>query len=276
MGAMSKTSEGSQPPGAVLSMLLMLYSGFVVPFGDMRPWLKWFSYINLVYYGFESLVINEFSGRSFPCALYVPDYPESTLEQKASKAVRSTPGSDFVLGDADMYETWGYRLSHLWRNLGIMMVLMFLYGAAFIICSELVSLQPSRGEILLCREKDTASRIPPSDEESDSSALVPRQGLDQVREKSEVYVAVHMAESDAATFVWKTLTYTIKVGKTEKKTLEDMEGSLMPQTMTALVVRFNEFVDGVDISSANKQTRAHLVQAKRHYSMSSPTVRQLV
>jgi ABC-type multidrug transport system permease subunit len=59
MGAMSRTSEGSQPPGAVFSLLLVLYSGFVVPFRNMRPWLQWFAYVNPVYYGFESLAINE-------------------------------------------------------------------------------------------------------------------------------------------------------------------------------------------------------------------------
>lgn len=59
MGAVSRTLAGSQPPGAVFVMLLTVYSGFVVPFRDMRPWLKWFSYINPVYYAFEAMVINE-------------------------------------------------------------------------------------------------------------------------------------------------------------------------------------------------------------------------
>jgi hypothetical protein len=117
-----------------------------------------------------------------------------------------------------------------------MIALMVLYGSAFIICSELISLQPSRGEILLFRKKDTAFPARPSDEESNGSTLVPRQGLDQVREKSEVYDAGHMAESDAATFVWKNLTYTIKVKKAEKKILDDVEGWVMPRTMTALMV----------------------------------------
>lgn len=59
MGAMSRTLAGSQPPGAVLVMLLTIYSGFVVPFREMRPWLQWFSYINPVYYAFEAMIVNE-------------------------------------------------------------------------------------------------------------------------------------------------------------------------------------------------------------------------
>jgi ATP-binding cassette subfamily G (WHITE) protein 2 (PDR) len=59
MGALSRTLAGSQPPGAVFATLLTLYSGFAVPSRDMRPWLKWFSYINPVYYTFEAMVVNE-------------------------------------------------------------------------------------------------------------------------------------------------------------------------------------------------------------------------
>lgn len=59
MGSMSRTLAGSQPPGSVFAMLLTIYSGFAVPFREMRPWLQWFSYINPVYYVFEAMVVNE-------------------------------------------------------------------------------------------------------------------------------------------------------------------------------------------------------------------------
>ena len=237
MGAMSRTLEGSQPPGAVFSLLLMLYSGFVVPFGDMRPWLQWFSYINPVYYGFQSLVINEFSGRSFPCAQYVPDYVDSPIEQKACTAVGSSVGSNSTFGDAYMLETWGYLPHYLWRNLGIMIALMTLYGAVYIVCSEIISLQPSRGEVLLFPKRRLTCQRLGSDEERNGSTFVPNQGLDGVREVSQVHDAGHMTDSDAATFIWQRLTYEMKTGKVKKRILDDIEGWVKPRTMTALMVR---------------------------------------
>ncbi|KAF1846524.1 AtrD, ABC-transporter [Cucurbitaria berberidis CBS 394.84] len=238
MGAMSRTLEGSQPPGAVFSLLLVLYSGFVVPFGEMRPWLKWFSYINPVYYGFESLVINEFSGRTFSCAKYIPagsDYSDAPLGQKACTAVGSAPGSDVTLGDAYMFEIWGYQSKHLWRNLGIMVALMIFYGCVYVFCSEFISLQPSRGEILLFPKKKMVKSRITNDEESQPPSLTPNQGLDQVLEKSEVYDAGHMIDGDAATFVWRNLSYEIKIGKTQKRILDNIEGWVKPRTMTALM-----------------------------------------
>jgi ATP-binding cassette subfamily G (WHITE) protein 2 (PDR) len=237
MGAMSRTLEGSQPPGAVFSLLLSLYSGFVVPFGEMRPWLRWFSYINPVYYGFESMVINEFAGRKFACSQYIPSgdpkYDGATPSQKACTAVGSE--GDHAFGDKYMLETWGYKTSHLWRNLGIMLALMFFYGSLYVIFSEIVSLQPSRGEILLFPKSKIAKRRN-RDEEGQVLNFTPNQGMDQVREKSEVYDAGHMIDSDAATFVWKNLTYEIKVGKTDKRILDGIEGWVKPRTMTALMV----------------------------------------
>ncbi|KAH7398520.1 putative ABC multidrug transporter [Pyrenochaeta sp. MPI-SDFR-AT-0127] len=235
MGAMSRTLEGSQPPGAVFSVLLALYSGFVVPFGEMRPWLQWFSYINPVYYGFESLIINEFSGRTFPCIQFIPDYPNAPSNQRACTTVGTEPGSNVTIGDNYMYQTWGYQSSHLWRNLGIMIALMIFYGSIYVFCSEFISLQPSRGEILLFPKQIISSRRFASDEEAQPPTFTPNQGMDQVREKSEVYDAGHMIDSDAATFVWKDLGYEIKIGKTQKRILDNIEGWVKPRTMTALM-----------------------------------------
>lgn len=118
MGSMSRTLEGSQPAGAVFAVLVALYSGFVVPFQDMRPWLKWFAYINPVYYTFESLAINEFSGRAFSCSEYVPrgkDYRFLRSSERSCSAVGSRPGSSEVFGDDYIGQTWHFRKGHLWR-----------------------------------------------------------------------------------------------------------------------------------------------------------------
>jgi ABC-type multidrug transport system permease subunit len=59
LGAMSRTVSESVAPGAVQSVLSIIYTGFVVPIPYMRPWLRWFTYINPTAYAFESLMVNE-------------------------------------------------------------------------------------------------------------------------------------------------------------------------------------------------------------------------
>lgn len=58
-GAKSRTLSESMPFGAGFSTLLTIYTGFVIPVPYMRPWLRWFAYINPSAYAFESLMVNE-------------------------------------------------------------------------------------------------------------------------------------------------------------------------------------------------------------------------
>lgn len=68
IGAMSRTLTQSIAPGAVFIMMLVIYTGFILPIPSMRPWLRWFGYMDPVAYAFESLMINEVRN---PLALFV-------------------------------------------------------------------------------------------------------------------------------------------------------------------------------------------------------------
>lgn len=59
MGAMSHSVTGAIAPGAVFGMMLVIYTGFVLPIPSMQPWFRWFSYIDPIAYAFESLMVNE-------------------------------------------------------------------------------------------------------------------------------------------------------------------------------------------------------------------------
>lgn len=93
MGAVSRSLAASQPPGAVFVALLTLYSGFAIPFRDMRPWLKWLSYINPVYYVFEAMVINEVFQLDGPPCPQIHANP-----QRSSKDAISTAANSYLSG----------------------------------------------------------------------------------------------------------------------------------------------------------------------------------
>ena len=46
-------------PAAIITLSLMIYTGFAIPTINMHPWFRWINYINPVAYGFEALMINE-------------------------------------------------------------------------------------------------------------------------------------------------------------------------------------------------------------------------
>jgi ABC-type multidrug transport system permease subunit len=73
-----------------------------------------------VRYGFESLISNEFHGLHGTCSSLVPSgpgYEAVTLSNQVCTVLGSLPGSSTVDGDRFIGLNYGYKYSHLWRNL---------------------------------------------------------------------------------------------------------------------------------------------------------------
>ncbi|KAJ2986020.1 hypothetical protein NUW58_g5230 [Xylaria curta] len=232
IGAMSRTLAGSQPPGAVLVMLLTIYSGFVVPFPDMRPWLQWFSYINPVYYAFEAMVINEFSGREFDCSDFIPrtGRDSSHFICSSTGAVR---GSMFVYGDDYIAAAFTFKAEHLWRNLGILVALFSLFAFTYLLASEFITMLPPRSDVLLFQKDRVPLPQDRRDEESGPNSLTGPAKLEADSEKPDDNV---LEASGGAHLMWSGLTYKVKEKNKDKVILNNIDGWVQPGTLTALMV----------------------------------------
>lgn len=118
VACITRTSHQAMVPSAILTLGLMLYSGFTIPVGSMRGWARWINYINPLAYGFEALMVNEMHGRQFPCASVVPSgpgYNHLTSSQSTCAVVGAVPGATTVNGDAYLGDTYQYYHTHKWR-----------------------------------------------------------------------------------------------------------------------------------------------------------------
>ena len=118
IGALSRTISQAMAPSAVLILGLIIYTGFAIPVVDMVPWFRWINYINPIAYAFEALMANEFSGREFPCATYVPsggEYDNVDVGNKICLTAGAEVGSNIVSGTRYLALTFDYSRSHLWR-----------------------------------------------------------------------------------------------------------------------------------------------------------------
>lgn len=59
VGSLSKTIEQTMAPMAVVILIFIVYTGFVVPVNDMVHWLSWLRLLNPMAFAYESLMINE-------------------------------------------------------------------------------------------------------------------------------------------------------------------------------------------------------------------------
>ena len=138
IGALSRTLTSSIAPGADFILMLVVYTGFVLPIPSMHPWFSWFRYVDPVGYAFESLMINEFAGRQFTCSMYVPQGP-SYLHTKPSQRMCSVTGAEpmrtAVEGTAYLSTTFRYHPEHLWRNLGFLFAIMLFLCTLYLLAT---------------------------------------------------------------------------------------------------------------------------------------------
>ena len=93
-------------------------------------------------YAFESLMVNEFSSRSFSCSNFVPQGPGYTNVDPLSRTcsvVGGAAGSSTVSGDDYLALSFQYYRSHLWRNLGIIYAFVAFFLVSYLLASEYIS-----------------------------------------------------------------------------------------------------------------------------------------
>ena len=135
IASLSREFVQAMTPAAVVMIGLIVYTGFAIPVNYMLGWARWINYLNPIAYAFESLVINEFTGRDFACSAFVPSGPSYANvqgNQHVCSTVGAQPGSNVVNGDAFIAESYSYYLAHKWRNFGILLAFMFTFLGVYL------------------------------------------------------------------------------------------------------------------------------------------------
>jgi ATP-binding cassette, subfamily G (WHITE), member 2, PDR len=237
IGAMSRTLSASIAPGADFILMLVIYTGFVLPIPSMHPWFRWFGYINPVGYSFESLMINEFSDRQFPCATFVPQgvqYLDAAPDQKMCAVTGAQPGAAVVDGREYLVTTFQYYPEHLWRNLGIQIGLTCLLCGLYLLATEYVSSQRSKGEVLIFRRgQELSAKVNDDEEVQRPRAIV--SDLSDAGGRTKGMEVLGGTETHAATFLWNDLCYDVKTKASSRRLLDNVEGWIEPGTLTALM-----------------------------------------
>ncbi|KAK7466063.1 Multidrug resistance protein [Stygiomarasmius scandens] len=245
IGASSRTIHQAMTPAALIILGLIIYTGFTIPTRDMKGWLRWLNYIDPIGYAFESLMINEFTGREFPCSLFVPSdlggvlpqYSNLTGTQRICATAGAAPGSAVVDGGQYLAQTFNYVKSHEWRNLGILFVFMILFCATYLIATEFISAAKSKGEVLVFRR----GHVPASSKRPDDVEMALNRDLSLSRASSMTYAdsidkgAVGNLQKQTSVFHWEDLCYDIKIKGEPRRLLDHVDGWVEPGTLTALM-----------------------------------------
>jgi len=231
IASVSRTLSQAMTPAAILILGLVMYTGFALPVPYMPGWSRWINYLDLVGYSFESLMINEFYGRSFECSTFIPmgpGYGNVDPLDRICSATSAVAGQTVVDGGAYILSTYQYQHSHKWRNVGIIIVFIVGLCACYIAATELISAKKSKGEVLLFRRGHVGVKKAKTSGDGDLEATTSRPVEHQLSKEMSAVIA-----KQTAIFSWQDVTYDIKIKSEERRILDHVDGWVKPGTLTA-------------------------------------------
>jgi ABC-type multidrug transport system ATPase subunit/ABC-type multidrug transport system permease subunit len=234
MAAVTKTASQAMGLAGVLILALIVYTGYVLPVPSMHPWFEWIHYINPIYYAFEILVANEFHGRDFPCASFVPAYADLSGDSFSCSASGSVAGQTTVSGDRYIFYNFKYSYDHVWRNFGILIAFLIGFMAIYFLASELNSSTTSTAEALVFRRNHQPEHMRAENVKSTSDE---ESGIEMgsVKPAPETTTGELTLPPQQDIFTWRDVCYDIEIKGEPRRLLDHVSGWVKPGTLTALM-----------------------------------------
>jgi ATP-binding cassette subfamily G (WHITE) protein 2 (SNQ2) len=236
---------------------LVVYTDYIIPPKKMKVWLAWLRWLNPIQYCFESLMVNEFDGLDIACVApnLIPSGRSVDSRFQSCTVQGSRPGASSVSGRDYLEVSFGFRKSHLWRNLGIIFAFLFFFVGVTALGMELQGpSQGSSGVTIfkrdqtprkkgLLREYAEGDEYQDDDEDEDEDAGDNDDSSEfALHEKSyskEDAESVHRPPSldgnAQSTFTWQNVEYIIPYEDGTRRLLHNVQGYVMPGKLTALM-----------------------------------------
>lgn len=247
IASITRTSHQALVPVSLITIGLMVYTGFSIPTDYMPGWSRWMGYINPLSYVFEALMANEFHGREFLCKQIVPagpGYDDLPLAARTCTVVGAVPGRATVNGDDYIGLSYKYYNANKWRNIGILFAFLVGFLITYIIAAEYAKPPKTKGEVLVFRR----GRVPPLFKKSENDDVEIQQVSRIVQEKpngstpqeSGPKTRPSPSTCGKPVFHWEDVCYEVKVKDGNLRILDNVDGWVQPGVTTALMVSLSD------------------------------------
>ena len=233
VATLTKDGTTAHAIGGLWVLMLCVYSGFMLPLPKMHHWIKWIHYLNPMFYCYNSLVGNEFHGKTLECSKFVPSgpgYENLSLAHQICDLPGAIAGQDFVSGDAYILRHFDFRWHNVWKYWGVNLCWTVGFIGLNVFMAEFVKNVEGGGDMLLFKR----GHMP------DTSGGEEWDG--KVATREEMMLALNGPNADldkiiaeADIFSWKNLDYIIPYEGATRQLLCSVQGYVKPGTMTALM-----------------------------------------
>ena len=251
VGSATKSFPEAMVPAAVLLLAFSMYAGFNIPSTSMLGWSKWIYWLNPLQYVFESLMINEFHGRDFPCAQFIPrgaGYEDISDDSRICSTLGGVEGQSYVSGDAFLAAQYNYHHSKKWRGFGVAVAFAVFFFAIYLLFTEYNESAKQKGEIIVFPQA-VVRKIKKISKKNNSIDLecsmdsefstTEKKMISEEEDDDEVSAGsgddgVGLSESEA-TLHWRNLCYDVQIKKETRRILNNVDGWVAKKSITALM-----------------------------------------
>ncbi|KAF2791825.1 hypothetical protein K505DRAFT_351045 [Melanomma pulvis-pyrius CBS 109.77] len=239
---------------ATIITLFVLTSGYLIQYQSEQVWLRWIFYINALGLGFSALMMNEFSRLDLTCEgtsliPYGPGYDD--INSQVCTLPGSQAGSTLVSGTEYIKLAFSYEVKDLWRNWGIMIVLIvgFLLANAFL------------GEFIKwgAGGRTVTYFVKENKELKDLNAKLREKKEKKNRKEEDTDASSGLNIASKAVLTWENLCYDVPVPSGQLRLLNNIYGYVKPGQLTALM----------GASGAGKTTLLDVLAARKNVGVIS-------
>ena len=214
---------------ACVITLFVICSGYLIQFQSQQVWLRWIFWINPLGLGFSAMMMNEFKRINLECTVesLIPSGPGySTLENQVCTLPGSKPSVPSVTGSDYVITQFSYDPSDLWRNWGLIIVLIVFYLVMNTTLGELLQFGAG-GRTVTFFQKQNKERKKLNEEL--------QQKKQRRLRKEGTNAASDLNITSKAILTWENLTYDVPTPAGQLRLLNDVFGYIRPGELTALM-----------------------------------------
>ncbi|KIW68290.1 hypothetical protein PV04_04247 [Phialophora macrospora] len=214
---------------AVIITLYVITSGYIIQYQSQQVWLRWIFYINALGLGFAAMMMNEFMRLTMRCTdeSLIPSGPGyNNLENQICTLPGSRAGSVEVSGTDYVKTGFSYDPSDLWRNFGIIIVLIAAFLFTNVVLGETIK-YGAGGRTITFYTKENKERKALNEKLQERKRR--RQTKQDAGDSSELNI------TSKAVLTWERLTYDVPTPSGQLRLLKDVFGYVRPGQLTALM-----------------------------------------
>ncbi|KAI9499301.1 ABC-2 type transporter-domain-containing protein [Zychaea mexicana] len=226
-GAICKNFYLGTEISGIFLVAMMTYTGYVIPYKTMHPWLYWIYWINPMGYAYKALIINEMRGQVYSCEgegnsiPFGPGY--EAWANKVCTMKGAVPGENVVRGDDYLREALSYEPSQQWAPYFVAVVAFFLFFTVVIAGIMEFSDAMKGGSITKLYHPGKAPKSRTDEEE------------DERRKKQQEVTNNMEGLATGTTFSWHHIHYEVPFKGGPLHLLNDISGIVKPGHLTALM-----------------------------------------